>query len=225
MQLWELLGVRPGVTAFIGGGGKTTMMYTLARELVEQGTVLCITTTRIFPPAHLPVLERVDRGTLERLRCVCVGTPAQETTPVPRGKLSAPAQPIADLAALADWVLVEADGSRGLPLKAHLSHEPVIPPETGRTVVLIGASAFGRPAREVVHRLEMFCQLTGASPDAPVTPEIAASLLKAEALGNMIFVNQAETADAQSAAHRLAEMLKTQLFAGSLQRGEWKCLS
>ena len=219
MQLWELLDVRPGVTALIGGGGKTTMMYTLAQELAERGTVLCITTTRIFPPEHLPVLDRADRETLERLRCVCVGTPAQG------GKLSAPAQPIAELAALADYVLAEADGSKGLPVKAHLSHEPVIPPEAGQTVVLVGASAFGRPAREAVHRLEKFCQLTGVSPDAPVTPEAVASLLKAESLGDAAFVNQAETAEAQSAARRLAEMLEIQVFAGSLQRREWKCLS
>ena len=32
MELQELLGISPGVTALIGGGGKTTMMYALARE-------------------------------------------------------------------------------------------------------------------------------------------------------------------------------------------------
>ncbi len=219
MRLWELLSVGPGVTALIGGGGKTTMMYTLARELTERGTVVCATTTHIFPPHHLPVLDRVDRGTLERLRCVCVRMPAQEN------KLSAPVQPIGELAALADYVLVEADGSRGLPVKAHLPHEPVIPSEAGQTVVLMGASAFGRPARETVHRLEVFCRLTGASPDAPVTPEAAAGLLSAEALGDRIFINQAETGSAQAAAQRLALALEAPVFAGSLQRGEWKCLS
>ena len=32
-KLCELLDIRPGVTALIGGGGKTTLMYHLAREL------------------------------------------------------------------------------------------------------------------------------------------------------------------------------------------------
>ena len=58
MELAELLGVRPGVTALAGGGGKTAMMYTLARELAARGTVVCTTTTHILPPDHLPVLER-----------------------------------------------------------------------------------------------------------------------------------------------------------------------
>ena len=219
MDLWELLDVRPGVTALAGGGGKTTMMYTLARGLMASGTVICTTTTRIFPPAHLPALDRVDQGVMARLRCVCVGTPA------PEGKLAAPAQPIAELAALADYVLAEADGSRGLPVKAHQPHEPVIPAGTGQTVVLLGASAFGRPARETVHRLETFCQLTGMSPDAAITPEAAAALLRSEGLGDKIFVNQAETRSALDAARKLAALLDCPVFAGSLQRGEWECLS
>ena len=36
MELRELLGIRPGVTALAGGGGKTTMMYTLAGELAVK---------------------------------------------------------------------------------------------------------------------------------------------------------------------------------------------
>jgi len=221
MKLRELLDIRPGVTALIGGGGKTTMMGTLARELAEAGTVICTTTTRIFTPTHLPVLDRVDRETLERLGRVCVGAPA----PGEPGKLAAPVQSIAELAEIADYVLVESDGSRGLPVKAHQPHEPVIPAEAGQTVVLAGAAAFGRPARETVHRLETYCQLTGASPDAPVTPETVAVLLRLEGLGDKIFINQAESQSSLDAACALAGMLDCPVFAGSLQRGEWKCLS
>jgi len=221
MKLKELLGIRPGVTALIGGGGKTTMMYTLARELSESGTVICTTTTRIYPPAHLPVLGRVDRETLARLRSVCVGASAPGTP----CKLSAPAQPIAELAGLAEYVLVEADGSRGLPVKAHRPHEPVIPAEAEQTVVLAGASAFGCPVREAVHRPETFCQLTGVSPDAAITPEMAAALLKAEGIGDKIFVNQVESQAALEAARTMAKMLDRPVYGGSLQRGEWECLS
>jgi len=219
MKLWELLRVRRGVTAIAGGGGKTTMMYTLARELAEAGRVICTTTTRIFPPAHLPVLGRVDRGALERLGCVCAGTPA------PGGKLAGPVQSMEELAVLAEYVLVEADGSRGLPVKAHGSHEPVIPAGAVQTVALVGASAFGRPAREAVHRVETYCQLTGSPPDAPVTPELVAVLLRAEGIGDAVFVNQTESRAAREAARVLARELDSPVYAGSLQRGEWECLS
>ena len=209
MELAELLDVRPGVTALAGGGGKTAMMYTLARELAARGTVVCTTTTHILPPDHLPVLERADREALERRRCVCAGRPAAE------GKLAAPVQSIEELAALADCVLVEADGSRGLPVKAHLSHEPAIPEAAALTVVLTGA----------VHRWERFCQLTGAAPEAPVTAEHLAALLAAEGFGDLIFVNQAETPERLSEAERLAALLDRPVFAGTLKGGIWKCLS
>lgn len=219
MELRELLGIRPGVTALIGGGGKTTMMYTLARELATLGTVVCTTTTHIWPPDHLPVLEHVDRAALESARCVCAGRPAEG------GKLAAPVQPMGELAALADYVLAEADGSRGLPVKAHLSHEPAIPAEAGLTVVLAGASGFGRPIREAVHRWERFCRLTGAVPEAPVTAALLAAALATEGLGDLIFVNQAETPEEMAEAERLAALLDRPVFAGSLKGGIWKCLS
>jgi len=217
MELWELLGVRPGVTALIGGGGKTTAMYTLAHALSRRATVICTTTTRILPPAHMPVTG--DPAAYAGYRCICVGVPAAG------GKLAPPEQSPLALAGLADYVLAEADGSRGLPLKAHLSHEPVIPAGTGLTVVLAGASGFGRPIREAVHRWEQFCRITGASPEDAATPENVAQLLAAEGFGDIVFVNQAETPERMAQARRLAALLDIPVCAGSLRGGKWVCLS
>lgn len=223
MNLSELLTIRPGITALIGGGGKTTAMYTLARELSEDATVVCTTTTHIYPPSHLPVLDGKNDGKLACAlgwcRCVCVGVPT------PEGKLSAPPFSPYRLAELARYVLVEADGSRGLPVKAHLAHEPVIPDLTGLTLGLAGASGFGRPVREAVHRWERFCALTGAGPEDPVTAENLARLLLAEGLEDKLFINQAESAGAMEEARRLAAMLPRPVFAGSMQGGIWECLS
>ena len=221
MLLSRLLSVRPGVTALTGGGGKTAAMYRLARELRREGTVICTTTTRILPPDHLPVADGGAElaAALARLGCVCAGAPAEE------GKLGAPGLPVAALAALADYVLVEADGSRGLPVKAHLAHEPAVPPETGLTVVLAGASGFGRPVREAVHRWERFCQLTGASPEDAVTAENLSASLTAEGFGDLIFINQAEMPECQAEARCLAALMSKPVFAGALRGGIWECLS
>ena len=221
MTLAQLLGIAPGLTAVIGGGGKTTALLTLGRELACKGTVILCTTTKIYPFSGLPLSTggtEALREALAQAPLVCAGVPGAE------GKLSAPPAPMEALKALADYVLVEADGSRGLPVKAHLDHEPVIPQAADRILCLVGASAFGRPVREVVHRFEQFCALTGLPPEAPVTPAAVAKLLKSEDLGGDIFVNQSDVPGGLAGAAALAEELRRPLWAGALQKGEWRCL-
>ena len=117
MQIAPLLNIGRGVTALIGGGGKTTMLYTLTEELRKKGTVLLCTSTHIMRPTQYEVLERASEAevsaALSAHGAVCVGEPSAE------GKLGPPSLSFDALARLADYVLVEADGSRRLPLKAH----------------------------------------------------------------------------------------------------------
>ena len=127
MQITPLLHVGRGVTAIIGGGGKTTLMETLAGELSKKGKVIITTTTHICRPKQYETLLDADEAAvsaaLERSGIVCVASQAES------GKLCAPWLSMGTLAQLADFVLVEADGAKRLPLKAHASHEPVIPEE------------------------------------------------------------------------------------------------
>ena len=223
MTLSMLLGISKGVTAIIGSGGKTTAMYTLAGELSRRGTVICTTSTRIFPPDHMPVYLGDDVDELVSLlleqECVCVGTAAEN------GKLAGSVISMDTLAAAADFVIVEADGSKGLPMKAHLAHEPVIPEDAKQVILLVGAEGFGRTVAEAVHRSERFCELTGCASHDPVTPEAVAAVLRAEGLGTKIFVNQAESDEGMEHARSLAALVETPVFAGALRKGEWKCLS
>lgn len=223
MELASLLGLRPGVTAVAGGGGKTTLLRTLGEELAAAGhTVLLCATTKFYPFPELPNLEDPGEAelaaALKRQRLVCAGTPVPGT-----GKLTAPALPMDRLAALADYVLAEADGSAGRPFKAHAAHEPVIPGPANQVLYVMGASGFGRPVREAVHRPERFQALTGLGPEEPVTPEAAAKALRMEAPAAWpsvrVFVNQAEDAAAMTAARRLAERLPWPVLAGSLRKG------
>ena len=54
MELSQALRVRPGVTAIIGGGGKTTLMEHLAAELSREARVIVCTTTHILPEKTMP---------------------------------------------------------------------------------------------------------------------------------------------------------------------------
>ena len=223
-MLAEILGVRKGVTAVIGSGGKTTLLRTLGEELARSGARVILATTTKFLP--FPGIETVPGGEREimevlgRAPLVCAAAPWGES-----GKLAESPVPMARLAALADYVLVEADGSAGLPLKAHAPHEPVIPAEAARTILVVGASGFGRPLREAAHRPERYAQLAECDIETAVTPEIAARVLRAEGLGDLVLVNQAETPEARAYARKLAENLTLPVYAGSLQRGEIECVS
>lgn len=212
MGLAELLGVGRGVTSVVGSGGKTSLLAALAREL--PGTVVLTTTTHILPFAGVPLVTSADAGdvvaALAGSRVICVGSQAEKD-----GKLVAPELGMDVLAELADHVLVEADGSRRLPLKAHAPWEPVIPACSARTVLVLGASGLGRPVREVVHRPERFCELAGCAPDDPATPELVARVANAEALADVALVNQADVAP--GAACELAVLLDIPAFVGSVQ--------
>ena len=146
---------------------------------------------------------------------VCVAAPAGGAA----GKLGPAELAPAELARLADYVLVEADGSKRLPLKAHAAWEPVVPEGSTQSVLVVGASGFGRPVREAVHRPERFCELAGCSPEDEATPEAVAAVIRAEGLASRVVVNQCEDGLALACARRLAGLLCVPVAAGSLREG------
>lgn len=222
MLIAPILSVGRGVTALIGGGGKTTLLYTLAEELRGRGRVVLCTTTKIRRPPQYTIYTGSDPAALrDALRVhgvVCAGTPYSDE------KLQAPALSLEALAAGADYVLVEADGAHGRPLKAHAVYEPVIPKNAARTILVAGADGFGRPIREVCHRPELYARLAGAPEDAIVTPEMAARVIAAEGLGDVLYINKAEDETHLDAARETAQRLALPAAAGSLHKGNYICL-
>ncbi|MDR1351993.1 MAG: putative selenium-dependent hydroxylase accessory protein YqeC, partial [Treponema sp.] len=141
---------RAGPVTIIGSGGKTSLIWHLARRFAEKPRAVLVTpTAKMFPPA-----ESLPGVTVK-------GILNPET-----GKLEAlPPGELEKLPAAYDIVLIEGDGSRGLPLKGWAEHEPVIPPFTAITVGVLPLWPLGRPvSEEIIHRLPEFCALTGAVP-------------------------------------------------------------
>ena len=68
-------------------------------------------------------------------------------------------------------VLVEADGSKQLPLKYPNASEPVIPEHTDEIIVVCGLNAIGQRAEAVCHRLELVKACLGIENDTIITPE------------------------------------------------------
>ena len=222
MKISRFLNIQPGITALIGGGGKTTLMYRLSQELSAAGSVIVCTSAKILEPKELPVLtdgsEEEIVVTLKSRRVVCVGTKAVD------GKLSAPAVSFDRLKQLAHYVIVEADGAHRLPIKAHAEYEPVIPDGTNKTVLIIGADAFGKSISDICHRPELFAAVAGADICSPVTPEIVGRVINAEGYGDCVYINKAEDDAAMAYARTLADIIDLPIMAGSLIREEYVCL-
>ena len=218
-ELHKLLGVTRGVTAVIGSGGKTSLLYRLAEELRPCGTVLLATTTHIMRPPQYPFAETATqlRAALAAEGAACAGSYT------PEGKLTAPAFDGWEQAA--DFVLVEADGSKRLPAKAHEAWEPVLPPQRRRTICVLGASAFGQPIRQAAHRPALFAQLAGVPWSAAITPEMAARVIRREGFADIIYVNQVDELEPPpSWAEEFRQEAGIPVVIGSLQRKRWKCL-
>ena len=197
-ELSTLLEIRRGVTALIGSGGKTSLMLRLCREL--PGTVIVCTSTHIFPAEDLPLVT--EPMTMLLARKICAGTWAEN------GKLTAPVQSFEELAVLADYVLVEADGSKGLPLKAHLAYEPVIPACANQTIQVLGLTGLGRRICDAAHRPERYAELCDAAVNDLATVERAARVLNTEALADRYVLNQADDLEEQKWGRTLAALLE-----------------
>ena len=205
-ELYRQLEIRKGVTAVIGSGGKTSLIGRLCREL--PGTVIVCTSTHIFPPQDLPLYtEPLASLPAEKL---CVGTWAEH------GKLTAPVQSFEELTELAGYVLVEADGSKHLPLKAHAAHEPVIPACANQTIQVLGLSGIGCPIEKAAHRPELYARLCGAEVKDIATLERAAKVLNTEALADRYVLNQADDLEERKWGLSLSALLERPAVITSL---------
>lgn len=218
MDLGSVLGIRPGVTAVIGSGGKTTLLRVLGQELSREGPVLLCTTTKMLPYPDLPWAKTAAEldDLSRRHRLLCAGAPVPGTE-----KLSAPTELFARLSERFAYILTEADGAARRPMKAHASWEPVVPPEAGQTICVVGACGFGCPIETAAHRPERFADLAGVPVEVDITPELAAAVLTREGLADGYFINQAE-GERQGPALRLGELLHRPAVVGSLQKGEYQ---
>lgn len=190
------------VTALVGGGGKTSTMLALGRELVEAGERVTITTTTHIRPVPQPWPEGLS----------VVGVPVGE------GKLGPVAQPDS-LAVPGRWLLIEADGSRGRPAKAPAPWEPVLTEQTGLVLAVQGLTAVGGRVDAVCHRPERVCALLGVLPEHLLTPaDCARLLLSPEGLYKgvngrrfAVVLNQADTSSLLRTGLEIAERLPPEI--------------
>lgn len=195
MRLREALNIQRGeVVAFVGAGGKTSALVRLGRELAAEGwRVLATTTTRIaseeiplFPAAarwndSLISGNRPLARLLDEHRLVFVYQQIQADKIIGLSK-----EIVSRLldGMNADALLIEADGSRRLPFKAPLPHEPVIPADTTLVVPMAGLNAIGEALDEsTVYNLDPIIERYGFPYGMPIQPAWIAQVLRDDNLG------------------------------------------
>ena len=276
IPLSEALGIKKGVNAIIGSGGKSSLLKSLSLELSQKGSVLLTTSTHILPFSHcenicfsdenvsisdenISILNKnalisdenvstlkekillpgedihseeealknskvlLQRKVLSlwnksKRPILCLGTLEKN------GKLSPFPMPFSNLEQMADYVLVEADGSKRLPGKAHGQNEPQIPKESQRTILVFGASALHKPISEVIHRVEIFQNFFTPTlpPDTLLTKELLLQAFRKENLGDCLFVNQLDCLTKKEAEELLLFLQKSlgkMVCGGSLKEG------
>ena len=221
---------RQGVISLIGAGGKTSLMFHLAKELTDSGkTVLTTTTTKIFLPGpdQSPVtiientvgeLVRKSESHLNHYPHFSAGSRHDAVT----GKLNGFAPDIIDQlwqTRLFDWIIVEADGARRKPLKATNSHEPVIPGATTHLILVTGLDAVGTMLDDkYVHRAKLFSENTGLAPGETIDEQsiaisTAIEIKKARTMShprfNFVFLNKADTPERMASGQKIAKLLQT----------------
>ncbi len=160
LSLYRCLGVEPpAVVSFYGAGGKTTLIKKLALEAEKTGKkVLLTTTTRVYPPEDIPIfLNRDLKAALQELKNFFQkgNTAVLGKSILEDGKVEGPAPGDIELIVreIPAIILVEADGSKGFPIKGYANHEPAVPARSDIIVPIIGADALGLPLNETsVHR-------------------------------------------------------------------------
>ena len=156
------------IISIVGSGGKTTLLKKLAAAYRAEGkTVFVTTTTHMFIEEDTLLTDDADAiiDTLRKNGFAMAGISHGE-------KIKALSRETFDAVCKhADVVLVEADGSKHMPLKFPNATEPVIPENTDEIIVVCGLNALGQKARDVCHRLELVKNCLGIEDDTIITAE------------------------------------------------------
>ena len=213
--------------ALVGGGGKTKLMFVLAEELRQaKRRVITSTTTKIWhrEARNSPYVGFVQshpawRDELsEELQTH--GHAFLAHRPLESGKVEGISSALADelyqdqeLA----YLILEADGAAGRPVKAPAEHEPVIPPSVTKVVGLLGLEALGQEMNpEIVFRMDCFSNVAKIKEGERLTASVLSRLfLHPEGLfkgtpisaKRVAFLNKLDLISEEQEARNLAHLI------------------
>ena len=224
-----------GVISLVGAGGKTSLMYRLARELSGQGApVLTTTTTKIYTPdrkqSSIVLISESASDLVSEARAILKRKPhitaGGQLIHFQRKLKGYPPETIDALwqSRIFQWIIVEADGAAGRALKAPAFHEPVIPQCTKWAIGICGLEAVGKPLSEKwVFRPQRVSKITGLALGNAINESAIADVFTSAdgvlknapvSAKRFAFLNQADSQERLEAGKKIAHMIFSQKEAG-----------
>jgi len=230
MNIQEALALgEMGVVSLVGAGGKSSLMYSLARELVSAGKrVLTTTTTKIFMPTRdespVTIVSGIPEKIIEKAKILLgdyshltVGSEYLQTHDKLNGLEPSVIEYVLQ-SGLFDYIIVEADGAARKSLKACAPHEPVVPPFSDCIVALAGLDVVAKPlTEEWVFRSSIFSRITGLELMQNVTESSIASIMlhdmssitvSGEKCMKIAFLNKADNLEALKTGERISAFIE-----------------
>ncbi len=160
------------IISVIGAGGKTTLIHRLADEYRKQNKrVLICTTTHMFLESDTDISCNAEQiiARLEKRGICMAGKQDQENTDKIVGL---PGDVLRCVMDHADVTLIEADGSKHMPVKYPVDHEPVLYPGTTKVILVMGLWTLGQPIKKTVFRYEEMLKRFGWCAEDTLTFEM-----------------------------------------------------
>lgn len=211
MNLWSGLRLqRSSRAAFVGAGGKTSSMFACARDY--NGPILVTVTTHLaveeaaladfaFEVASPDDVDKIFTAPVNGITLIYGVSHKPGRFSGSSGDILRRLKKHVD--ALNLPLLIEADGSRGIPIKAPYEHEPLIPEWVNHVIVVCGLSVIGKPAsEETIYNANAFLKMVKGKSGESISPSHILEVLLnhkggrkniADEIQTSVFLNQWDT--------------------------------
>lgn len=142
------------IVAITGAGGKTSLIFFLAKKLAQFGKVLITTTTKMYKPSseNYETLKIGDKNYLGKEKNISIIAKSEIN-----GKITSLSyEEIEKLKDNFDYILIEADGAKEKLLKFWNDTEPCIPNFVTKVIGVINCEIFNQDFNENnIHRFNL----------------------------------------------------------------------
>lgn len=182
------LRLNPGrdVISFVGGGGKTSTIVRMARELSNYKKKIILTSTTRLENIDFKMVRihrQLERSNVDKIESLLENEPVFCAKRRVRGGKVKGIHPriVSQINREVNfnYMLVEADGAGKKSLKAHNKYEPQVPMCTTLFIPVVGLDIVGKKLNlSNVHRPRMVCRVLNKSLGDTIEPEDLINILK-----------------------------------------------